>query len=126
MNRNKRRIQWWVPLSALAVLAVMEGGKMTLPDSAAGEEFFAQGRDQVKDFPERVGEWEGQDGKLPQEAIALLRPNFYLSRSYFNMHNDRVSFYFIEVEDTRDMMGHYPPNCYPGNGWELIRTTPAS
>ena len=32
-----------------------------------------------------------------------------------DLDQDRVAFLVIEAEDARDMMGHYPPNCYPAN-----------
>ena len=120
MMRPKNIFQWWVPLISVAILAGMEGWKATLPDASVGAPFLAQVKEHFKDFPHIVGDWEGQDISIPPEAWALLHPNIYISRLYFNhVTGQSVEMLFIEAQDTRDMMGHYPPNCYPGNGWEL-------
>jgi len=117
---KKERFAIWPAIAAVMVLAIMQGWKLTLPDAASGAPFLARVRDDFKDFPHTVGAWDGRDIALPQEAIALLRPNLFISRDYVNQATgDQAQLLLIEVEDSRDMMGHYPPNCYPGNGWEL-------
>jgi hypothetical protein len=117
---TKQPMGIWPAVAAVIVLGIMQGWKLTLPDAASGAPFLAHIRDDFKDFPRNVGDWNGTDIPLPQEAIALLRPNLFISRDYTNQATgDEAQLLLIEVEDSRDMMGHYPPNCYPGNGWEL-------
>lgn len=68
--------------------------------------------------PRTIGLWEGTDQPLPQEAQALLRPNVELSRQYRNMATGKgATVMLVQSRDTRDMAGHYPPRCYPANGW---------
>ncbi|MAE59832.1 MAG: hypothetical protein CMJ49_00590 [Planctomycetaceae bacterium] len=65
-------------------------------------------------------EWEGDQLPVTPEAIALLRPNFIFERRY---NNGRVGFTVLmsQTRDARDMLGHYPPICYTGQGWRLTR-----
>jgi hypothetical protein len=37
-----------------------------------------------------------------------------------------VELLFTQCEDGRDLAGHYPPNCYPGNGWQLLAKQPTT
>ena len=122
--KTRRPMQWWIPVVSLATLAAMEGWMLTLPALESGGPFRAKVKLQVDGYRRIVGDWSGTD--LPQEAIALLHPNVYVSRDYVNVQSkETVGFMFIEAEDARDMMGHYPPNCYPGNGWKLESAAPA-
>ena len=118
----RQAFQWWVPVAALAALGAMEAWKSTLPDAGSGKPFLAHIKDSFENYPTIRGPWEGTAGELPKEAMAMLHPNFYLDRQYVNVEtHESVGMFLIEAEDTRDMMGHYPPNCYPGNGWVLVK-----
>jgi EpsI family protein len=124
---TRESFQWWIPMAAVAVLGSMEAWKMTLPDASAGAPFLAEVKKEFANFPPKVGDWEGTDFPIPQEAVALLHPNLFISRQYINRATQQtVQLLFIEAEDSRDMMGHYPPNCYPGNGWELTKQEPGT
>ena len=124
---KRLKMNVWPAIAAVAALGVMQGWKFTLPDAASGAPFLSHIREEFKDFPHDAGDWRGTDIALPKEAIALLRPNLFVSRSYVNSRTgDEAELLFIEVEDSRDMMGHYPPNCYPGNGWELKHQQPGT
>ena len=69
-----------------------------------------------------VGEWAGEKMDVPPSAVALLRPNGLVGRSYRNQSGDRViTLAVVQCRDTRDMTGHYPPVCYPANGWKLLQ-----
>lgn len=74
------------------------------------------------------GQWVGVDVPLPTAATELLSPNVLLAREYRNITSgERFTFLFVHCYDARDMLGHYPPVCYPGNGWDLAgaRSRPA-
>ncbi len=65
-------------------------------------------------------EWESREIELPTQARDLLNTNSYVSREYQSPDKGWIAeVLFIEVVDSRDMVGHYPPNCYPSNGWQL-------
>jgi len=68
-------------------------------------------------LPLRIGEWVGTDLETPPAAVALLRPNVLLNRRYRNSRTgESVTFLFVHCSDARDLVGHYPPVCYPSSG----------
>jgi hypothetical protein len=85
-------------------------------DAGAYHEAIAQA---ARDLPIRVGEFEGDDAQLPPAAGKLLRPNVMMARRYTSPRGERVNLVIVQCFDSRDMSGHYPPNCYPGNGWMM-------
>ena len=71
------------------------------------------------------GDWVGTDVPVPQAAAALLKPNVLMNRYYRNrVTGRRVSFLLVQCGDARDLLGHYPPVCYPGNGWLSVAHEP--
>jgi hypothetical protein len=80
--------------------------------------FHAQVAEQVRSYPARIGGWIGMEVQLPPAAQQLLRPNVQFARRFTEESTGRhVSVLMIQCRDARDMSGHYPPNCYPANGW---------
>ncbi|MBL4788685.1 MAG: exosortase-associated EpsI family protein, partial [Kordiimonadaceae bacterium] len=68
--------------------------------------------------PIDINGWVGRQVELPQSAINLLRPNAILARQYLNKEKRALAtLMIVQCKDTRDMAGHYPPVCYPSNGW---------
>lgn len=126
--KTRQPFQWWIPATALVSLSVMETWKLSLPALESGAPFRARVAKIIEDAKKQgiVGNWSGTDRALPPLAVSLLHTYGYLSRDYINvLTKEAVGFMFIEVEESRDMMGHYPPNCYPGNGWKLVSAVPA-
>jgi hypothetical protein len=126
---QRQAFQWWVPALALLSLGALQAWELTLPSMKIG----AVHRQRVEATIEAlrrqttVGPWNATDTELPWRALPLLRPMAYVSRRYAHAEtNDVVGFVLIQVEDARDVAGHYPPYCYPGNGWELVNTVAAS
>lgn len=67
------------------------------------------------------GMWMGTDISIPQGAVALLKPNVIVSRRYEEIGTGRhLQLLFVQCKDARDIIGHYPPVCYPGQGWVEI------
>ena len=72
-----------------------------------------------------IGDWVGKDVPVDQSAVKLLRPNVIISRQYHNtVTGSTVGFLFVDCSDARDTIGHYPPICYPSQGFspELTET----
>lgn len=68
--------------------------------------------------PARIGDWMGQDVETPQSAIMLLHPNVIVSKHYVNyVSGEWCNFLLVDCSDARDLQGHYPPVCYPNQGW---------
>lgn len=73
-------------------------------------------------FPFQLAQWVGQDVPVPTTAVKILRPNSLVSRRYSRLGtSESIVFALIHCNDLRDMVGHYPPVCYPATGWTLKR-----
>jgi hypothetical protein len=65
-----------------------------------------------------AGRLVAQDQDLPTEAMKLLKPNAVISRNYSDIARGlSYGFVMTHAVDLNDMVGHYPPICYPGAGW---------
>ena len=105
-----------------AATVVLLGGlalqKSTYPKQGDADEYHKVVKSAVESIPYEFEGWVGTDDNVPRTAIALLRPNVILSRKYVNERTQQqVSFLIVQCRDARDMIGHYPPVCYPANGW---------
>lgn len=66
-----------------------------------------------------IGPWVGRDVPVPEAAVKLLRPNALVGRQYRNLDSGIVmDLVLVHCGDARDMLGHYPPICYPNAGWQ--------
>ena len=87
-------------------------------DQAAIDAYHQRVAEAVNGVPLDVNGWIGQQVALPQSAINLLRPNALVARSYAHAERDlSATLLLVHCRDARDMAGHYPPQCYPANGW---------
>jgi EpsI family protein len=76
-------------------------------------------------MPAQIGPWQGRDQELPRAAVELLKPNALRMRTYTHMNTQReVSLLIVHCKDARDLLGHYPPNCYPAAGWQQQNAEP--
>lgn len=121
MTTIPRRRAGYIPLLAGAVLtalmALEVAGRPTPKDA---EPFHRQAAEAIDSIPIKFGPWEGSTIAVPESAQALLKPNAILSRRYQNTESgEHASLVVVQCRDTRDMAGHYPPICYPGQGWKL-------
>lgn len=62
--------------------------------------------------------WTGRPQEVPPAAVELLKPNRIVSRRYINDDTGEVvDFLMVHCKDARDLNGHYPPICYPSQGY---------
>lgn len=79
----------------------------------------------ARTLPRTFGNWHGRDVPLPKSAVSLLQPTVDLCRQFSNNKTGQsATLMIIDCSDTRNLTGHYPPNCYPGNGWILEKSMP--
>ena len=121
----------YAPLVAIVVLL---GGASLLDNPALEDARIVAHRvriaEEMETFPYQLGMWIGQDVPIPTSAVEILNPNSLVSRRYSRLETPiEVTLALIHCQDLRDMMGHYPPVCYPATGWteqeekgEVIRT----
>jgi hypothetical protein len=75
-------------------------------------------REVAMQIPSHIGDWMGTDTEVPPAAVEMLHPNVIVSRKYLNIRTgESVQFLLVQVQDARDILGHYPPVCYRGQGW---------
>lgn len=122
------RIRLMAPALVTAVLfGVMAVDVLSRPTAADSEPFHREVAELAKWIPLEFDGWVGKDRPSTAAAIQLLKPNVILQRSY--IHEERrlgVGFLVVQTRDARDMIGHYPPVCYPAHGWQAAGATPVS
>lgn len=125
MTTIPRRRAGYVPLLVgclLTALMAWEVAGRPTPEDAAP--FHHAAREAIEAIPIKFGSWEGSTVSVPESAQTLLKPNAILSRRYRDTASgDQASLVVVQCKDTRDMAGHYPPICYPGQGWKLDTQT---
>ena len=120
MNRRFRtKPALWLGLLALLLLAGVAMQRLAYATPEAAKAYHKAVAGAVEAVPETVGPWVGSESPVPRAAVQLLRPNVILSRSYHHPETgQRISLMIVHCRRARDLAGHYPPNCYPANGWE--------
>lgn len=64
-----------------------------------------------------------EDRQTLRAAIELLRPNRIINRVYTSGLTGRsFTLLIVHCKQARDLAGHYPPRCYPGNG--MVQAAP--
>lgn len=113
------------PLTAI-ILGGMAGYTLaSYRPGGASEAYFTQVRQAIDALPEDIDGYLGHDQPPLPAAVDMLRPNRLLQREYVHpITGDRFSILVVHCGDVRDMMGHYPPVCYPSNGWDMDRVSP--
>ena len=111
------------PMMSVGLLTGMAMERRTYITPADVEPYHARARAAIHDVPYVVGYWVGKDDPVPVAAQKLLRPNEILSRTYIDKETDAwgprdraASLLIVQCRDSRDMLGHYPPRCYPSTG----------
>lgn len=120
------RILSYLPIVlAAAVLLGVVGVKRYLAEPPAdAEPYLARCRQQAAELPLMFDRWIGEDVPVPTQAVDMLKPNVLISRTFATLDGDRVALLIVQSGDARQLMGHYPPNCYPGQGWQLQEGRP--
>ena len=81
----------------------------------------------INAIPVDINGWKGEQVPIPQAATNLLKPNALVARRYINEEKAvSATLLIVQCRDTRDMAGHYPPRCYPANGWMEAGVNPVS
>jgi hypothetical protein len=103
-----------VSVGLLLPMAAQDAGRSRPPNVDA---YHRQVKAAIEKIPPHLGTWVGEDQDVPTAAQKLLRPNIILSRNYTDtLTGAQVSLLIVHCRDPRDMLGHYPPICYPANG----------
>ena len=92
------------------------------------EPYHVRAKAAIESLPSLIGSWSSRDAdnEVPKEAQVLLKPNkilmrYYTDASVASMSRFRqVSLLIVQCKLSGDMVGHFPPICYPSAGYELV------
>jgi hypothetical protein len=109
-------------LAAVALLGVVAADRLLANYRTPEVKAYHQNiRDSGGKVPGHVGPWVGEDVPVLARAVKLLAPNIMISRRYTNVENGlSAGLLAVHCPDAHDMVGHYPPRCYPADGWDLV------
>ena len=120
-----------MPGVALAMIAGVWLNQSGYEQPGAYEAYHARCRAAVAAVPDQVGQWVGREVPLPQPALDLLSPNALRNVRFTDNSpaallgpERRVSVMLVQCKLAKDMLGHYPPRCYPAHGATLLRAEP--
>jgi hypothetical protein len=104
--------------AAVLLLTAVAAHDHSLPGPEDAAPYHRRVKEAVAAMPDDVGPWQGEDAELPRSAVELLKPNALRMRRYTHASEDtQFSLLVVHCKDARDLLGHYPPNCYPATGW---------
>ena len=111
-----------VTFGLLAGVAVDQAGRQKVPSGV--EAYHARVRESEALVPYNVGNWVGTDTEIRQEALNILDANSTVSRTYRDLMTGRTAtLLMVQCVDARSLLGHYPPVCYPSQGWSQLSSS---
>jgi hypothetical protein len=112
------------PILAVVCLAGVASGKAWVRAPIAEvDAYHALMAKAAAGIPYSVEDWVGTDSDVPLAARALLKPNAMVSRRYTRVGaGESASLLFVQCRDASDLLGHFPPICYPAHGFVLVST----
>ncbi len=129
MNSRTRNIGLALaaPLMSLAMLAGIVAENRTYLKAEQFEPYHQVVKEAIESIPDGIGSWIGKDEPVPEAAMALLKQPVIISRRYVDTSprgmqepNRTASLLFVQCQQSADLDGHYPPNCYRTHGNEMV------
>ncbi len=124
-RRPSRRGAWLAPVMTASLLGGMVLYGFTLPTPQDAAPYHAKMIEMAAEMPLKFGDWSGRDEEVAREAQVLLNPNVIISRKFKNQATgEMAAFLLVQCRDSRDLQGHWPPNCYPASGFQIDSSEP--
>jgi hypothetical protein len=119
----KRRpfIAWLIPLltGGLLIARASVDQPGLFGTTAEIEAYLGEVKARIEAVPFQTGAWLGSDIPATPAAVEMLKPNKLMQRRYTNIQTgETFELLIVHCGDVRDMIGHYPPVCYPAQGWK--------
>lgn len=117
------------PVLCLGLLGGIVAEDSTHLKPADVEPYHAHAKAAIEQWPRTIanGDWVTvADEELPASAEQLLHPNCVIQRRYesnslrVNGIPVQASLLVVQCRDSRDMVGHFPPICYPASGYPQL------
>ncbi len=128
-QKNRREKSWLAPrtpmlAACLLLLAFVAAESWSRPSPADAAPYHAEIRRVADVVPMDIAGWKGADAPVPPSAVKLLRPNVLVSRTYQHQRTGQhAAVLLVQCKDAADLVGHYPPRCYPAHGWSVVEST---
>ena len=117
-GRTGNWFSWAAPLLGVMLLAGIGLQQLSYAEPEDAAPYHRKVAAAMQKVPEQIGPWVSSSIKVPRSAKEILKPNVIISRRYHNPRTgESVNLMFSQCKEARDMAGHYPPRCYPGNGY---------
>jgi hypothetical protein len=111
----------------LLLLALLARAGISAQRPFGTKEYRGRVRVALEAIPYLIGPAVGVDSEPTAAAIALLSPNKILERRYIDPNTGAAfTLLIVHCGDVRDMIGHYPPVCYPAHGWKPGASSPVA
>lgn len=111
---------------ALALLGGAAAEQVMLAKPQDADAYHTFVRDAANTIPSLPSPWKMTVVEVPAPVIAVIRPNLIMGRRFTNsVTGHYVDLMLVHCTDISDLFGHYPPACYPGQGWQLAEREPA-
>jgi hypothetical protein len=112
---------WVAPALTVALLGGLVGFDKLRVDPSQAEPFLRQTAAAIAALPKDYGPWHTvADIPLRDDERRLLDVNAAVHRSYVNLRTGQAAeVLLVQCRDARSMQGHFPPVCYPSNGYQL-------
>lgn len=108
----------WPGTTLLLLVLVFIYQQNLYAEAEVGEGYFSTIADEMRALPMSHGDWVGRPGTIPRSAVELLNANEAISISFRHIATgESVELVLVHCADARDLIGHYPPVCYPAHGW---------
>jgi hypothetical protein len=112
------------PVLCTAVLVGMSFENRRYVSETDLEPFHARAARAIDSIPLAIPPWMGSEIELGKEERQLLKPNAYRCIEYVDTRaaaitdpSRSVKMMVAECRRANHMAGHYPPNCYPAQGY---------
>jgi hypothetical protein len=124
-RRSIKRRGFLAPIASAVVMAAVGAWGLGVPLAPVDEAYLAKVAAAIDAIPYNVDGMMGQDAEPTPAAVKMLRPNRILQRQYVDPNTGEASsLLVVHCADMRDMLGHYPPVCYPAHGWVVKSVAP--
>jgi hypothetical protein len=93
------------------------------PERADAEPYHVRAKAAVDAIPLAIGPWIGKNRDPQPSVIQVLRPNAIRNIEYIDPRaaslgrpNQQLWLSVVQTKRATEMLGHFPPNCYPAFG----------
>lgn len=108
----------WPGLSLLVLVGLMLYQQGLEVQASSNSAYHTRIANSIRDLPMSYGDWIGKNHEVPRAAAELLHANEVRALQFRHvLTGEQVAIILVHCTDARDLIGHYPPVCYPAQGW---------